>query len=194
MEGILVLLGLLVLYYFIGIFFGEWSLSRIKDLSQNKSELIASWDYFKEGIGSSVAGELIGIEKEVGPFAQNYYTIKKIPFLDNDNPAANKNGEKVGVWAGGKYKEYSDDGVKLLDKILKKVAIGEYVIINYVGLARGKQGRKNWHNFEVLKHTGSIGDTLSDKDWKVERVSDLYKLDVGSKHAETWQGMDGKIL
>jgi hypothetical protein len=121
-----------------------------------KVELSPSWNYQDGDIGSSVAGVLINIERELGPWAQNYYIIKNIPIKYSWDITTTKenNGETLGIW-----------GNKLLDRILKKVSIGEYIIINYLGKAKGQFGKKDYHYFEVFKYAGPINGTLSNKNW-----------------------------
>ena len=97
------------------------------DKKWEKVELSPTWDYQKEGTGASITGVLTKIENEVGPNASKLYTLQR------------ETGEFVSVW-----------GSTVLDARLSNITIGEEIMINYLGKAKGQKGKKDYHNFEVF--------------------------------------------
>jgi len=98
-----------------------------------KVELSPTWDYQTEGPGSSITGVLTRIEHEVGPNASTLYTLQK------------ESGEFISVW-----------GSTVLDARLGNLTIGEEIMINYLGKAKGQKGKKDYHNFEVFHRSPEI--------------------------------------
>jgi hypothetical protein len=102
-----------------------------------KVELSPTWKYESEGPGSSLIGVLTKIETDIGPNASKLYTLQK------------ENGEFVSVW-----------GSTVLDARLGNIVIGEEVMINYLGKAKGQKGKKDYHNFEVFHRSIEPADIV----------------------------------
>jgi len=92
-----------------------------------KVELSPTWDYQSEGTGATFTGVLTKIEKNIGPNESTLYTFQK------------ESGEFISVW-----------GSTVLDARLGNIIIGEEVMINYLGKAKGQKGKKDYHTFEVF--------------------------------------------
>ena len=108
-----------------------------EDKKWEKVELSPTWDYQKEGIGASLTGVLTRIEREVGPNASTLYTIQK------------ESGEFVSIW-----------GSTVLDARLGNIVVGEELMINYLGKAKGQKGKKDYHNFEVFHRSVQSPDIV----------------------------------
>ncbi len=92
-----------------------------------KIEMSPTWEFQDEGIGATVQGVLTRVETEVGPNKSTLYTIEK------------EDGELISIW-----------GSTVLDARLGNLAIGEEVLVKYLGMGKGQKGKKDYYNFEVF--------------------------------------------
>lgn len=102
----------------------------VKDDNPNEDDNSIIWDPQAEG--EFIEGTYVDVEEEVGAYNSNLYS-----FEDGD--------KTIKVW-----------GSKVLDGLMKKVSIGNKIMIKYMGIKKGKKQR--YKDYKVFEDDGTNGD------------------------------------
>ena len=80
-----------------------------------------------ENVGDEVVGFLHDVRHDIGQYSKTVYTIEQM------------DGVKIDIF-----------GTTVLDKLMADVEIGDPVLIRYLGMATTRNGRNQYHKFQVV--------------------------------------------